>query len=162
MDKYIQEKGKAFAYFSILAKNYLILGNNEHYKYKKIQQRIDTTEGDHGFDIIDEEQNRRQNDDTPEYIQMMIEYWDNNLATVFTKRQEIVIADAVLNLFRRSRNVENFNKKALYLMIREMTGLRTQYITSVINKMRTHNDHLIREYNTHGFFSTNPIMDDFL
>ena len=162
MHKYIQEKGKAFAYFSILAKNYLILGNNERYKFKKIQQRIDTTEGEYGFDIIDEEQHERFNSDVPEYIDMMLDYWDNNLASVFNKRQEIMIADAVLNLFRRSRNIENFNKKALYLMIREMTGLRTQYITSVINKMREHNTELLRQYNSVGYFNTQMCLDDFL
>ena len=36
MHKYIQEKGKAFSYFSVVAKNYLILHNNNNYKMGKI------------------------------------------------------------------------------------------------------------------------------
>ena len=162
MHKYQQEKGRAFSYFSILAKNYLILGNNEHWKFKKISQRIDTNATEYAFDIIDEAQNKKQNDDTPEFIKMMVEYWENNLTTIFTKRQEMMIADAVLTLFRRSINIENFNKKALYLMIREMTGLRTQYITAVVNKMREHNNILIEEYNAIGYFDTEMCLDDFL
>ena len=161
MDKYDQEKGRAFAYFSILTKNYLIMENNEQYKYNKIQQRIDVSENDTGFDIIDEEQERRMNNDIPEFIKMMIEYWDNNLTSIFIKRQEIIIADAILNLFRRSYNIENFNKKSLYVLIREMTGLRTQYITSVINQMKIHNEKLIKEYRTHGYFDTECIDDFF-
>lgn len=162
MHKYQQEKGRAFSYFSILAKNYLILGNNEHWKFKKIQHRIDTNASEYAFDIIDESQHRKQNDDIPEFVVLMLEYWENNLTTVFVKRQEIMIADAVLTLFRRSVNIENFNKKALYLMIREMTGLRTQYITAVVNKMRDHNNILVKEYNTIGYFDTELCLEEFL
>jgi len=161
MDKYHQEKGRAFSYFSILAKNYLILGNNEHWKLKKQSHRIDTNASEHAFDIIDELQDIRQNDETPEFVRLMLAYWENNLTNVFSKRQEIQIADAVLTLFRRSVNIENFNKKALYLMIREMTGLRTQYITAVVNKMRVHNDILVKEYNAIGYFDTEMCLDDF-
>ena len=162
INKYDQNKGKAFSYFSILAKNYLILGNNEQYKYKKIQQRIDQINPDHTVDIVDEAQERLANDDIPEFVRLMIEYWENNLSKVFTKRQEIMIADAVLNLFRMSQNIENYNKKALYLLIREMTGLRTQYITAVVNKMKEHNEILLNKYNTVGIFDVDECLDDFL
>jgi len=53
-----------------------------------------------------------------------------------------------------------FFLKALFLMIREMTGLRTQYITNVINKMREHNNKLITLYNKHGHFNTNKSLDN--
>ena len=33
-------------------------------------------------------------------------------------------------------NIENFNKKALYILIRERTGLKTQNITKVVNIMK--------------------------
>ena len=33
-------------------------------------------------------------------------------------------------------NIENFNKKALYILIRERTGLKTQNITKVLNVMK--------------------------
>ncbi|MEO1955537.1 MAG: hypothetical protein ABGX42_02940, partial [Gammaproteobacteria bacterium] len=46
--------------------------------------------------------------------------------------------------------IENFNKKALYILIREMTGIRTQYITKVINVMKKHNVRLINEFKTTG------------
>jgi len=38
-------------------------------------------------------------------------------------------------LFRRADGIDNFNKKALYLMVREMTGYKTSNITKVVNKM---------------------------
>jgi len=97
----------------------------------------------------------------PEFVKMLIEYWETNLSYIFTKRQEIQIADAIITLFKHSHTIENFNKKALYLMIREMTGLRTQYITAVVNKMREHIVELQKQYNDEGYFDTNEALDDF-
>lgn len=160
--KYDQNKGKAFSYFSILVKNYLIQGNDENYKFRKIQQVIDPANPDHSFDLIDEDKHKKQNNDMPEFIDLLIQYWDNNINKIFSKKQEIMIADAILNLFKMSENIENFNKKSLFLMIREMTGLKTQYITSVVNKMRVHHDKLKEKYYTGGYFDVNdPITNIF-
>jgi len=46
-----------------------------------------------------------------EFKNLMLEYWDKNLTKVFTKKRDIQIADAILELFRRSQFIENFNKK---------------------------------------------------
>lgn len=162
MHKYDQSLGKAFSYFSILAKNYLILNNTKQYKHKKIQQRIDTSDGENSFDIIDEVIDYEHNDEIPEFVSLLIEYWDNNLSYIFTKKPEMMIADAIMVLFKRSGFIENFNKKSLYVLIREMTGLRTQYITSVVNKMRDHINLLEKKYNNTGCFNVIDPIDDFL
>jgi hypothetical protein len=44
-----------------------------------------------------------------------------------------------LEIFRRRENIENFNKKALYILIREMTGSKTQHITRIVNVMKKYN-----------------------
>ena len=41
MHKFKEGKGKAFSYFSIVAKNYLILHNNKNYKNYKIHDKMD-------------------------------------------------------------------------------------------------------------------------
>ena len=41
MHKFKEGKGKAFSYFSIVAKNYLILNNNKNYKMGKIHDKLD-------------------------------------------------------------------------------------------------------------------------
>ena len=46
------------------------------------------------------------------------------------------MADSILELFRNRVNIENFNKKALYILIRDRTGVKTQYITRVVNTMK--------------------------
>ena len=63
----------------------------------------------------------------------MVEYWDENVGKIFRRQKDIMVADSVIELFRRRDSIENFNKKALYILIREMTGSNTQHITRVIN-----------------------------
>ena len=139
IDKYQQGKGKAFSYFSIMAKNYLIIRNNESYKEVKIIRSIDGGSDDDNtvkFDIMDEAYDRGiEKEELSEFVQLMVNYWDENITLVFKKKRDIEIAYAVMELFRNVKALEFFNKKALYLLIREMTNHKTQYITKVINKM---------------------------
>ena len=141
-------KGKAFSYFSIVAKNHLILKNNGNYKrFKKtslMSEMPETWNPENDFKEVEigEEYN--------EFKDIMLEYWDRNLTRVFTKKRDIQIADAVLELFRRSQYIENFNKKHLYLLIREMTDCKTHYITKVVNEMKKHQTKMLNDYFDYG------------
>ena len=84
----------------------------------------------------------------------MLEYWDNNIANIFRRQKDILVADAVLELFRRRTDIENFNKKALYIMIREMTGSNTQHITRVINQMKKYYFNMMQEFTEDGMVDT--------
>ena len=97
----------------------------------------------------------QQGDEYNEFKDLMLEYWDKNLTVVFIKKRDIQIADAILELFRRSQYVENFNKKHLYLLIREMTDCKTHYITKVVNVMKQHQRRILNEYLEYGSVTTN-------
>jgi len=149
-------KGKAFSYFSIVAKNHLILKNNGNYKrFKKTALLSEMPESWNPPDDFEEEQ---RGDEMVEFKDLMLRYWDQNLTRVFTKKRDIQIADAVLELFRRSRYIENFNKKHLYLLIREMTDCKTHYITKVVNEMKNHQIKMLNDYLDHGMI-TSPSND---
>ena len=89
-----------------------------------------------------------------EFVDQMLEYWDNNITNIFRRQKDILVADSVLELFRRRKNIENFNKKALYIMIREMTGSNTQHITRVINQMKNYYFNMLEEFQTGGKIDT--------
>ena len=164
MEKYDQSKGKAFSYFSIIAKNHLIISNNEAYKELKVTKSIDesfndTNSDNFDYDILDEEYDKNiTKSETEEFIRLLVEYWENNITSVFKKSRDIEIAYAVMELFRNVNSLEFFNKKALYLLIREMTGHRTQYITRVINKMTTHYANVKDMYLTEGLIEEEPFF----
>jgi hypothetical protein len=141
LSKYSKDKGKAFSYFSVIAKNYLIFHNNSGYKEEKRSFSIFEIgeEGHQPENTIGnlEAPDDHIHDDVKEFISLMIVYWENNVNKHFKKKRDIDIANAVIELFRRAEHIENFNKKALYLMIREITDCKTGYITKVVNKMRS-------------------------
>ena len=47
------------------------------------------------------------------------------------------IADAILELFRQRESIDVFNKKALYIYIREMVDVKTIHITRVAKRLGT-------------------------
>ena len=145
-------KGKAFSYFSIVAKNYLILKNNGNYKrFKKTALLSEMPESWNPSDDFYEVQ---FGEELNEFKELMLRYWDINLTRVFTKKRDIQIADAVLELFRRSQHIENFNKKHLYLLIREMTDCKTHYITKVVNEMKKHQTQMLNDYFDKGMITS--------
>ena len=131
LDKYTEEKGRAFSYFSIVAKNYCIQTNNK--AYAKLISRNDVSALDSSRNLTNEaaEQNRR--DAMKDFMDLFIEYYENRVETIYTKKSNIKIAYAILELFKRRANIEKYNKKALYLMIREMTNESTKDISKVVN-----------------------------
>lgn len=134
LHKYKGEKGRAFSYFSIVAKNYLIHHNNKNYKNLKSFQNID--ESDEVLDLVDEAVNNEINDHMHEFIELMYDFWDFKIPKLFQKQRDLQIAYAVVELFRYVDSIDVFKKKTIYLYVREMTGHTGQFITPVINKMK--------------------------
>jgi hypothetical protein len=152
MHKFTEGKGKAFSYFSIVAKNYLILHNNNNYKRMKQHDGEEVT--DYKRDPITEMRNTEFNSVQVEYLETLAEYWKNNLTTVFKRKKDLDVANAVIELIDMRHNIENFNKKALYILIREMTGSNTQHITRVINVMKKHHNQLHKRFLATGSVDT--------
>lgn len=144
--KYKPEKAKAFSYFSKIAKNYCIRHNKSNYKKYKQELRIDDEDLD--FDIEDD-YDVREDIQQQEFFEKLIDYWEDNITNMFSKERDLKIADAVLELFKVRKNIETFNKKALYIMIREMTDIqRTQHITKVVGKFKEEFAELSKRYHS--------------
>ena len=150
--KFTEGKGKAFSYFSIVAKNYLILHNNNN--YKKMKQHDSEDVMDYKRDPITELRGKESRNMKMEYIEQLADYWRNNLTTVFKRKKDLDVANSVVELIDMRHNIDNFNKKALYILIREMTGSNTQHITRVINVMKKHHLNLHKAYLTTGSVDT--------
>lgn len=142
--KYKEENGKAFSYFSIVAKNYLIAENNKNYYQYKKKQSVDAIDMERN--IVNEQIRSEFVDEQKDFIDMFVAIMEQYLALVFTKQRDIQIADSILYLFKTRENIENYNKKAIYILIRERTGVKSQYITNVINKMKLMYARLYKEY----------------
>ena len=131
---YDQSKGaKAYSYFGTIAKRYLILSNQKNYK-----KRIDTSP----VEILEEDENHSYtledspvNDRLSLYIDEFTEYCTENIFELFPKEYDAQIADAILELFRKREHLDVFNKKALYIYIREQVDVKTPKITKIANQL---------------------------
>ena len=109
---------------------------------------------DYNRDLYGENTSTEVSEYYGEFVDQMLEYWENNLTNIFKRQKDILVADSVLEIFRRRKFIENFNKKALYIMIREMTNSNTQHITRVINQMKNYYYNMSEEFSTTGNIDT--------
>ena len=147
--KFESGKGKAFSYFSIIAKNYLIFQNNTNYKRFNQHVEIGEDSGENTYKLQHEDVHYRE-EENREFLQLMVTYWEKNVGKIFTKQRDINIANAVIELFRNSDRIDAFNKKALYLYIREISSCKTQQITKVINRMKNYQNNITKSYVNNG------------
>ncbi len=104
--------------------------------YKKLQERadIDELDEDQGF-LSDSNKEAEDQEDPNTFIDQYIRYIDKYLHQLFPKTQDAKTADAILELFRKRDSLEVFNKKALYIYIREMIDAKTPKITKIADKL---------------------------
>jgi hypothetical protein len=128
------ERGaKAYSYFGTIAKRYLILSNQKNYK-----KRVDTSP----VEILedDEKYSYTIDDSSPDerlslFIDKFTQHCTKNIFELFPKGEDAQIADAILELFRKREHLDIFNKKALYIYIREQVDAKTPKITKIANQL---------------------------
>ena len=129
------DKGaKAYSYFGTIAKRYLIISNAKNYKKRVDKVPIeDISEDERHSYIIDP--NTGSNEKLYWFIDQYVEYCTNNIFNMFPKEIDAKIADAILELFRKREHIDIFNKKALYIYIREIIDAKTPKITKIANTL---------------------------
>ena len=138
---------KAYSYFGTIAKRYLIFNNTKNYKKKIEHLDIDTLKNDdeshsttnnsliYTTEVFEGEGNH--GDRLSNFMDEYLIYCNENLYELFPKTEDAQVADAVLELFRKRENLNIFNKKALYIYIREMVDIKTSHITKVSKKLHS-------------------------
>ena len=150
LDYFKPEKGsKAFSYFSIVGKNYLILYNNNNYKKKK--QKVDILAADEDDGVLYQLGREDRKQEIKEFIDYYTDYIDKHMFNLFKKDKDRKVCDAINILFKRRENLEIFNKKALYIYIREMTEVDTPVITKVTKILKKLYKKLYIEYAETGY-----------
>jgi len=150
LDYFKPEKGsKAFSYFSIVGKNYLILYNNNNYKKKK--QTTDVMDADYDDGVLRQLGRDTRKKELKDFIDYYTEYVDKYMFTLFKKDKDRKVCDAINILFKRRENLEIFNKKALYIYIREITDVDTPVITKVTKILKKLYKKLYIEFKSTGY-----------
>jgi DNA-directed RNA polymerase specialized sigma subunit len=136
LEKFDPSKGsKAFAYFSVITKNWFI------HKVKKNSQKS-KREVDFGdvprevemkyLSTYNKYDENREKSEFWHSLWSEVESWD----TGSMKENEIKVLNAIKDLMEATDRIEIFNKKAIYFYIREATGLNTKQVVNNLNKIR--------------------------
>jgi hypothetical protein len=125
---------KAYSYFGTIVKRWLILYNTKNYSKKIKKVEVDVLMGEkstHTYSMTDDPQNT----ELSKYIDIFTDHVTENIYELFPKKNDAQIADAILELFRKRESIEVFNKKALYIYIREIINVKTPKITKIADKL---------------------------
>ena len=129
---------KAYSYFGTITKNWLIVYNTKNYKKRVQKAPVDELYKDDNYSYnIGEE---KEKDNLSIFLDNYISYVENRFDIFFPKGNDAQVADAILELFRKRENLEIFNKKALYIYIREIMAtngleVKTPKITKIANRL---------------------------
>jgi hypothetical protein len=139
LNKYDPDKGsKAFSYFSVVTKNWFIHKVKVNSKRLKRESSYEQIIANGGADILGPASNHVN------YAEERItaEFWNTLLTnldkwdTGNLKQNEKNVLEAVKVLMYNIEDIEIFNKKAIYLYLRELTGLNTKQVVNNLNKIR--------------------------
>lgn len=134
--KFDPNKGsKAFSYFSVVTKNWFIHKVKKNKKRLEREVSFDAVDYDLEKDLLDKAesyQDKQVRKELMKNLRMEMDTWQVD----FTKPAEKKVYDAVIVLFDSAEDIEIFNKKAIYLYLREITGMNTKQVVTQLNKMR--------------------------
>ncbi len=150
MKKFTPGKGKAFSYFGQITKNYLIQNNNKN--YRDLKNKAPITVIDYQRDLGAEQALEEKRDSLDAFIDSFVLHYDKVVDGKFKSIRDKRIAYATLKLFEDRKNIEIFNKKALYILIREMTNTKTQHITKVVNVIKVDFKELYKKFENGAYF----------
>lgn len=137
LNKFDPDKGsKAFSYFSVIIKNWFIhkvKRNSEKIKRESYFEDLKKESEEPELLIYNSYDEDREKE----------EYWDNLYAELLDwqeddsmKQNERKVLQAVMILLQNPEKIEIFNKKAIYLYIREITGLNTKQVASNLTSLK--------------------------
>lgn len=131
----VSKKSKAFSYFSVITKNWFIHKVKQRAKRAKREVDYDDALKELTFEQIvyyDTHEQEREKKEFWEHLELEMDGWGTNDMNENEKK----VYEAIRILLGSVEEIEIFNKKAIYLYLREITGMNTKQIVTQLNKFR--------------------------
>jgi len=136
LDKYDPNKGsKAFSYFSVITKNWFIHKVKQQQKKNKREVDLDHLPKRYEEEYLSTNESyvtTREEDEFWTSFYEELKSWDASQM----KENDLKVYKAIIILFESKDDIEIFNKKAIYLYLREITDLNTKQIVNSLKKFR--------------------------
>ena len=150
LDKYNPDRGsKAFSYFSVITKNWFI------HKVKKNSQAArreialdDALKSSHNQFIMTKNpyEHDREKREFWEALTLFVRALEKNSSVIKNDNDRKVIS-SIEYMLENMDKLEILNKKAIYLYLREMTGLTTKQLAPTLRKVKSEYRHFITDWN---------------
>jgi len=143
LDKFNPDKGsKAFSYFSVITKNWFIQQTKNNAKKSRRELQYEDAAGE-----IEEKNSgepktylyEREKREFWEFLRREIADWEEEETENQKKKlysNDLKVIKAVKLLFDTPDDIDILNKKAIYLYLRELTGLNTKQIACSLKKYK--------------------------
>lgn len=133
LSKKSKKRVKAFSYFGTVAKNYLVQKSIKFSKTDYLNESFDGLEVplDTNLDLSVNEENDLE---IKEFLSVLVEAFEKNRDSYDKDKKKI--ADAILFFMKNVQKEAIFNKKHLYLLLREYSGLNSKAITQYLKEFK--------------------------
>ena len=132
--RYDPSLGKAYSFFGTIAKRYLIVYNKAN--YKKLKQKAEIEEVDEDENIYNNIVREAEDQENSSFADSYVSYIEHNLETIFPDEKDQMIVVSILEVMKRRKALDVFNKQQFYFYIKELTGCQTPAITKVMKTCR--------------------------
>lgn len=143
LQKFDRDRGtKAFSYFNVVAKNWLIIRTRQ----RTSKSRKTVSINDVSSMTNAEYESLESHDVIPEHDEVMIYKHEmskmrgmlDEIKNRSSSTNDVSCIESVITLFEQKDDIELLNKKAVFLYIREMTGLTPKQLTTAISNIKKH------------------------
>ncbi len=152
LPKFDPTKGtKGFSYFNVVAKNWFIMKLKEKSKKTRIENELhvdidqDSAHSDPNFAVSPYEASVEDRERWIMFYDAM-DSWKDRL----TKKTERQVLEAVIFLMKNPDLVSIYNKKAVYLYLRELTNMNTKQVVTNLKKIQALYCEWLDKYNSTG------------
>jgi hypothetical protein len=133
---YDESRGKAYSYFGTIVKRYLIVYNKKNYANKIGKVEVEDIDNDNKtidslvYNQFDEEP------DVSTVTDIFIKKLDLEVFDMFHNENDLRVAICILEIFKKREELDLFNKKLIYIYVKEMVDAPTNSITRVIKRLK--------------------------
>lgn len=149
MHKFDPSKGsKAFSYFNVVAKHWLIANAKKDQKRKKMSVSLENFQN---LSIADKNSIEMHGKIISPERKMMIEETKNDLKEIFKKiekkissENEILCMKAIVEVFDKVDQLDFLNKRAIFVYLREISGLNPKQLSIAMSNIRKHYREIVK------------------
>ena len=141
LHKFDPEKGhRAFSYFNVVAKHWLIIHSRKKNKRKFRMVSIDDPDNEINVDalfhangqfVVPPDSKMEQQEKTEEIRQLFME-----IRKRVRNEREVRCVDAIIEIFNKVDELDFLNKRAIFVYVREMSGLNSKQLSMCMSSIR--------------------------